>query len=159
MVDVFCDDTNCRWYQEGCCGRCVINICDGECEDFEDYHDDIEWQTPYWKRMGSVGKQYKVKFFGKKIERDGIVFFVDTNSEYATCTEEASGLSAGCLCDLNEELVEKIKSWLATDHPDLPPLDSLPEGAYRGGKLIPVETQKGETEDGKNDIRDDLGHA
>lgn len=144
MVDVFCDDTSCRWYQEGCCGRGVINICDGECEDFEDYHDDIEWQTPYWKRMGSVGKQYKVKFFGKKIERDGIAFFVDTNSEYATCTEEASGLNAGKLCDLDGERIEKVRDFMSKRHDDLPPIESLPTAVHKNGKIIPVEKMKGE---------------
>jgi hypothetical protein len=158
MVDVFCDNTDCRWYQGGCCGRGVINIFDGECEDFEDYHNDIEWKTPYWKRCGTVGMQCKVKFFGKKIERDGIAFFVDMNVDHAICTEESSGLAVCELCDLDGERIGKMKNWLAAEHPDFPPLESLPTAVYKNGKLIPVE-KKEETEDGKNDIRDDLGHA
>ena len=144
MTDVFCDNAYCKWNQGGCCVLDVISICDGECEDFEDYHDDIEWQTPYWKRMGTVGKQYKVKYFGKRIEIGEIAVFVDTKQEDAMCTEETSGLGAGCLCDLNEERVEKIKSRLATNPQDLPPLESLPTAVYKNGKIIPVEKKEAE---------------
>jgi hypothetical protein len=86
--------------------------------------------------------QYKVKFFGKKIERDGIAFFVDANSEHAICTEESSGLAACELCDLDGERIGKVRDVLSKSHDNLPPLESLPTAVYKNGKLIPVEKKE-----------------
>ena len=137
-MTVFCQLEECKWNKNGECDRGVISLdCDGECEDFESYLDDAEWQKPYWKRMidRETKQVYRVLFYGKEIEIKGIKFFVDVNSDYATATEEITGLNAGKRCEL-ERRMEKIIEYIPKCNP---PLETLPIGEYdkKTGKVKP----------------------
>ena len=146
-MTVFCQSEECRWYKGGECDRGVISLdCDNECEDFESYLDDAEWQKPYWKRLidGETKQIYRVLFHGKEIEIKGIKFFVDNNSDYAIATEETTGLGCGQRCDL-ESRIEKIIDNIS--RANYPPLETLPIGEYdkKTRRVKPNQTeQKGE---------------
>lgn len=140
-MTVFCQVDECRYNQNGVCDRGVISLdYDGECEDFESYLDDAEWQKPYWKRMiDREPKQvYRVLFHGKEIEIKGVKFFVDVNSDYASATEKTTGLNCGSRCGL-ESRIEKI----IEDIPkmNIPPLETLPIGEYdqKTGRVKPKQ--------------------
>jgi hypothetical protein len=108
----------------------VISLdCDGQCGDYEDYRDDKEWQTPYWKRLMCRDPKQAVRclFHGKEIEIGGIKFFVDVKGDYTYATEKTTGLSAGRVGEL-ENRIEKIR--LSIEKCDFPPLDTLPIGEY-----------------------------
>jgi hypothetical protein len=70
---------------------------DGECEDFEDYRNDTEWQTPFWKRMldRERNREVRVQYKGKEFETGGRVFYIDSNSYFATLTDKETGLACG----------------------------------------------------------------
>lgn len=147
MTTVYCSSEECRWNKNGECDRGVITLdCDNECSDFESYLDDAEWQKPYWKRLinKETRKVYIVQFRGKEIEVKGRKFFVDVNSDYATATDEITGLNAGSRCDL-ESRIDKIIE-LASKL-DMPPLESLPIGLYdeETRRVLPMQgTSNGE---------------
>ena len=130
-MTVFCQSEECKWNKCGECNRGVISLdCDNECEDFESYLDDAEWQKPYWKRMmlnGKADETCRVLFHGKEIEIKGIKFFVDVNSDYASATEETTGVNCGNRCEL-EKRIDKIIENIAKC--DMPPLETLPIGEY-----------------------------
>ena len=129
-MTVYCQSEECKWNKCGECDRGVISLdCDNECEDFESYLDYAEWQKPYWKRIEDIKTKrvYRVLFRGKEIEIKGLKFFVEVKSDYASATEENSGLNCGERCEL-EGRIEKIIENLAKL--DLPPLESLPIGEY-----------------------------
>ena len=45
-MTVYCQSDECRFNKDGECNRGVISLdCDNECEDFESYTDDPEWQN------------------------------------------------------------------------------------------------------------------
>ena len=138
-MTVFCQAEECKWNQDGECNRGVISLdLDNECEDFESYLDDAEWQKPYWKRMidRTADQVYRVLFHGKEIEINGRKFFVDTKSAHALVTEETTGMGCGHRDEL-EGRFEKIIE--AIEKSDLPPLESLPIGEYdrKTGKVKP----------------------
>ena len=146
-MTVYCQSEECKWNKCGECDRGVISLdCDNECEDFESYLDDAEWQKPYWKRIEDrkTKRVYRVLFRGKEIEIKGLKFFVDVNSYYASATEENSGLNCGERKRL-EERIEKIIEKLAKL--DLPPLESLPIGEYdkKTGKVTSKQDAEGNT--------------
>lgn len=127
---VFCQSEDCKFNKNGECDRGVISLdFENECEDFESYLGDAEWQKPYWKRMidQETKQVYRVLFHGKEIELNGLKFFVDTNSDYASVTEETTGLNAGHRDQL-ESRIEKIIEFISKS--DLPPLETLPIGEY-----------------------------
>ena len=129
-MTVYCQSEECRWNKNGECDRSCISLdYDNECEDFESYLDDAEWQKPYWKRLvdRETKHVYRVLFHGKEIEIKGLKFFVDVKSDYAYATEESTGLNCGYGCEL-EGRIEKIIDAIAKL--DLPPLESLPVGEY-----------------------------
>ena len=143
-MTVYCQSEECRYYRYGQCGKDVIFLdCDNECDDFESYLDDEEWQKPYWKRMcDSETKQvYRALFHGKEIEIQGVKFFVDNNSDYAYATESTTGLNVGARCNL-ENRIEKIKEFLSKN--DLQALESLPIREYdeKTGKSKPKEAEE-----------------
>lgn len=146
-MTVFCQSEECRWNKSGECDRGVISLdCYNECEDFESYLDDAEWQKPYWKRLidRETKQVYRVLFHGKEIEIKGMKFFVDVNSDYAMTTEETTGMGCGKRCDL-ESSIEKIIEHIAKF--DMPPLETLPIGEYdvKTRKVTPKQAeQKGE---------------
>ena len=129
-MTVFCQSDECRFNQNGICGKDAIDITyDNECDAFESYLDDAEWQKPYWKRMidRETNQIYRVLFHGKEIELKGLKFFVDTNSYYASVTEATTGLNAGER-DKLESRIEKIIDFVSKF--DQPPLEMLPIGEY-----------------------------
>ena len=107
MTTVYCNNSECKYLKDGMeCGRIMLNLDeDGECEDFEDYHDDKEWQTPFWKRMidGERKKEVRVEYKGKELEVGGRIFCVDSNSYYATLTDKETGLDCGKMSMFNED--------------------------------------------------------
>ena len=143
-MTVYCDNDECKWNQNYECNRGVISLdCDGECEDFESYLDDAEWQKPYWKRLvdRETNQVYRVLFHGKEIEIKGVKFFVDVSNEYASATEETTGLNCGSRGEL-ERRIDKIIENLTKFN--LPPLDTLPVGEY-DKKTRKVRQKEGET--------------
>ena len=95
------------------CGCALISLDeDGECESFEDYHNDKEWQTPFWKRMldRERNQECRVKYIGKEIETGGRIFYIESNSYHASLTDKETGLACGDMAQLNEnvDIVGKI---------------------------------------------------
>ena len=129
-MTVFCYSDECRFNKNGVCGKEAINITYGnECDDFESYRGDAEWKKPYWKRK--IDKETKQIFrelcYGKEIELDGMKFFVDSKSEYASVTEETTGHNCGergKLLSRIEKIIEFVSKF------DQPPLETLPIGEY-----------------------------
>ncbi len=115
MTKVLCWKDECKYLTDGCvCGCAVISLDeDGECENFEDYHNDKEWQTPFWKRMldRERNQECRVKYIGKEIETGGRIFYIESNSYYASLTDKETGLLCGTMAKLNEnvDIVGKIK--------------------------------------------------
>ena len=115
MTTVLCWRDDCKFLKDcSVCGCSSISIDeDGRCELFADYHDDEEWQTPFWKRMldRENKREVRVKCFGKKIEMSGEVFFIEDNSYHANITENDTGLACGNMAQLNEnvDIIGKIK--------------------------------------------------
>ena len=115
MTKVLCWKDECKYLTDGSvCGCALISLDeDGECETFEDYHNDKEWQTPFWKRMldRERNQECRVKALGKKIEVGGRTFFMESRGYYAHLTDAETGLICGDLARLNEndDLVDKIK--------------------------------------------------
>lgn len=142
-MTVYCQSEECKWNKNGECDRGVISLdCDNECEDFESYLGDAEWQKPYWKRLvdRETNRVYRVLFHGKEIEIKGVKFFVDVNSDYASATEESTGLNCGSRCDLEpriDKIIENISNCA------FPPLETLPIGEYdkETRKVKPMEDQ------------------
>ena len=129
-MTVYCQSDECRFNKDGECNRGVISLdCDNECEDFESYTDDPEWQKPFWKRLidRKTKTIYRVLFRGKEIEVKGRKFFVDTNSDYAMTTDEITGMGCGQKQDL-ESRIEKILENISKCN--IPPLETLPIGIY-----------------------------
>ena len=127
---VYCQSEYCRWNAGYQCNRGAISLdLDNECEDFESYLDDEEWKSPYWKRMidHETKQVFRVLYHGKKIEMDGVNFFVGSNSDYAIATEETTGLSCGQICDIESRIgtiIEKMPGF------NLRLLEELPVGVY-----------------------------
>lgn len=144
MTTVYCSSEDCKWYRNGECDRGSITLdYDNECDDFESYLDTDEWQKPYWKRMidREIEQIYRVSFHGKEIEIKGVKFFVDDNSDFATATEETTGLNAGRRCDLERNIDRIIE---AISKGQIPPLETLPIGEYDPvtGKITPKEGER-----------------
>lgn len=130
MSTVYCYSEDCKYFLHGVCGRDSIDLdYDNQCEDYESYLDDEEWQKPYWKRMldRETKQVYRSLYHGKEIEIQGLKFFIDVNGDYANATEATTGLSVGHRCDI-ENRIDKIKEFISKT--DLPPLESLPIGKY-----------------------------
>ena len=114
MTKVLCWKDECKYLTDGSvCGCAVISLDeDGECETFEDYHNDKEWQTPFWKRMldRERNQECRVKYIGKEIETCGRIFYIESNSYYAALTDKETGLRCGDMAQLNEnvDIVGKI---------------------------------------------------
>jgi hypothetical protein len=129
-MTVYCQSEECKYFRYGECGKDSIFLnYDNECDDYESYLNEEEWQKPYWKRMRDrVTKQeYRALYYGKEIEIQGLKFFIDVNSDYAYATEATTGLSVGARCDI-ENRIDKIKEFLSKT--DLLSLESLPIGEY-----------------------------
>jgi hypothetical protein len=115
MTKALCWKDECKYLTDGSvCGRAVISLDeDGECENFEDYHDDAEWQTPFWKRMfdRERNQECRVKYIGKEIETGGRIFYIEINGYYASITDKETGLKCGDMAqfDDNVDIVGKIK--------------------------------------------------
>lgn len=110
-MSVGCWNENCKYHEHGWCKSEHIVIGeDRDCETFEDYHEEAEWQTPFWKRIidRDTKKIGRVKFFGKEIEVHGRIFFVESKSDYATVTDKETGLLCGEFYKLDEKRVETI---------------------------------------------------
>lgn len=131
-MTVYCQSDDCRYYKDGECDRRIISLdCDNECEDYESYHDDAEWQKPFWKRMRDPKTKqiFRVLYYGKEVEVNGRKFFVESTSSYAFATDAITGLGA---CQ-QEDLPKRIEKILeAVAKLDIPPLESLPIGEYDG---------------------------
>lgn len=114
MTTVLCWRDDCKFLKDGSvCGCPSISIDeDGRCELFADYHDDEEWQTPFWKRMldRENKRECRVKYFGKELETGGRIFYIESNSYYARLTDKETGLACGSMAQLNEnvDIVSKI---------------------------------------------------
>lgn len=129
-MTVYCQSDECRFNKDGECNRGVISLdCDNECEDFESYLNDPEWQKPFYKRLidPKTKKIYRVLYRGKDIEVKGRKFYVDTDSSYALATDEITGLGCGQRKDL-ESRIDKILENISKCN--IPPLDTLPVGIY-----------------------------
>ena len=143
-MTVYCDADSCRYNKNYECYRGTIYLdSDGECQEFENLYDDPEWQKPYWKRTidRDTNQVYRVLSHGKGIEIKGVKFFVDINNDYATATEETTGLSCGSKCDLEERIDKIIESVAKVT---LPPLETLPIGEYdnKTGKVKPKQEEQ-----------------
>ena len=114
MTRVLCWRDDCKYLTDGSvCGCAVISLDeDGECESFEDYHDDEVWQTPFWKRMLALEskKECREKYLGKELEFGGRIFYIESNSYHASLTDKETGLACGSVAQLNEnvDIVGKI---------------------------------------------------
>ena len=55
-------------------------------------------------------RECRVKYLGKKIETGGRIFYIESNSYYATLTDKETGLDCGTMAQLNEnaDIVGKI---------------------------------------------------
>lgn len=130
-MSVGCWNENCKYHEHGWCKSEHIVIGeDRDCETFEDYHEEEEWKTPFWKRMFDcdTAKNARVKFYGKEIEVHGRIFFVESKSDYATVTDKETGLSCGEFHKLDEERVKKIneraKRWCPIEELPIAQFDS-----------------------------------
>lgn len=114
MTRVLCWRDDCKYLSNGSeCGCACISLDeDGECENFEDYHNDKEWQVPFWKRMldRERNRECRVKYIGKEIEMGGRIFYIESNSYYAGLTDKDTGLNCGNIAQLNEnvDIIGKI---------------------------------------------------
>ena len=114
MTKVLCWKDECKYLTDGSvCGCALISLDeDGECENFKDYHDDKEWQTPFWKRMWDRERKQecRVKALGKELEIGGRVFYIESNSYYASLTDKETGWICGDIARLNEndDIIGKI---------------------------------------------------
>lgn len=110
-MSVNCWNEECKHYEHGWCKSEHIVIGeDCNCETFEDYHKEAEWQTPFWKRMRDeeTGKIARVKFYGKEIELHGRTVFVESKSAYASVTDKETGLLCGELGQIDKMRIEII---------------------------------------------------
>lgn len=134
MTRVLCWRDDCKFLANGSeCGCACISLDkDGECENFKDYHDDKEWQTPFWKRMldREHNKECRVEYLGKEIETGGRIFYIESNSYYASLTDKETGLNVGNLAQLNEnaDIIGKINEAAKK----YAPVTDLPVAAYDG---------------------------
>lgn len=143
---VLCHSIECKWYNGGECDRGVISLdLDNECECFESYLDEAEWQKPFWKRMidRETKQAYRVLFHGKEIEIKGRKFFVDNNSDYAIVTDGITGLGCGQKSELETRIdliIERCPKF------DIPLLETLPIGEYdtKTGKVTPKQDNPAE---------------
>ena len=132
MTTVYCNNSECKFLKNGVvCDRTNLSLNeDGECEIFEDYHNDPEWQTVFWKRMFDRERNIacRVEYVGKELEFGGRVFYVEDRQYYARLTDKETGLKVGTLADINEnvdivgKIKEKAKEWS--------PLMDLPIALY-----------------------------
>ena len=126
---VFCNRYDCKYQNKGECNAEIIRLDeDGECEAYENYLDQKEWQTPYWKRMNDEknNRVCRVKWFGQEFEVKGRKFYADEKGDYVIVTDGATGLSCGQKCYI-EERIDKIIELAATIKP---PLEELPIATY-----------------------------
>ena len=147
-MTVFCQAEEGKWYKDGECDRGTISLdCDNECECFESYLDDAEWQKPYWKRLinRDTKQIYRVLFHGKEIEVKGRKFYVDVNSDYAIATDGITGLGCGHICEVENRL-DQIIELCSKNY--IPPLETLPIGEYDEKTRKVTPKQDNETEKG-----------
>lgn len=140
---VFCEAEDCKWFKDGECCRGTISLDDyKECQDFESYLDEAEWQKPFWKRMLSKDTKeiFRVLFHGKEFEMKGLKLFVESNSDYATVTEGTTGLGVGEKHEL-EKKIDKVIEYMSKN--TLTPLEELPIGEYdkKTGAVKPKQTE------------------
>ncbi len=129
-MKVYCCKDDCKYIKDNFCESEIICINDdGNCDDFESYLEEKEWQTPYWKRMldKDNNKVCRVQYRGKKFEINGRTFFVDYKSDYAIVTDFLTGLSCGEVCRLDNKRVDAI---IHAAQKVEPPLEDLPIAIY-----------------------------
>ena len=114
MTTVYCNNSECKYLKDGLeCSRAMLSLDeDGECEDFEDYRNDTEWQKVFWKRMfdRENKRECRVAYHGKELMVGGRIFYVDSNSHYAILTDKETGFACGDIARLNEndDIIGKI---------------------------------------------------
>ncbi len=90
-----CRADNCIFNQKGLCQIKPSIDENYECELFFDYRGSLEYQEEHWKAILKDGKKYKVRSFGRRAEKDGIVFYYYDKelTKSSLCTEEYTGRS------------------------------------------------------------------
>lgn len=128
-MKVFCNRYDCRYQNEGECNAEIISLDeDGECEDYESYLEQKEWQTPYWKRMrdDKNSRTCRVQYYGKQIEINGRKFYIDENSNFAIATDGETGCSCGQTLYVEERFDQIVKAAASVETP----LEELPIATY-----------------------------
>lgn len=88
---------------------------DGECDCFEDYHKDPEYQTIYFKACFTDGETYKRIARGRKIVCNGFTLYYEAKdlTPETWCTEETSGVGAEYSKFTSPELAVRIRMSIA----------------------------------------------
>lgn len=128
-MKVMCWNEECKYCLNGHCSLNELTIDEGcECECFESYFDDPEWQVPFWKRMidRDNNRLCRVQFRGKEFKVKGRKFFVENRSDYALVTDAKTGLGCGTVAALEDRIDRIIEIGDKVE----PLLESLPIATY-----------------------------
>jgi hypothetical protein len=142
---VWCDCQECKYNEEGqCIGEVICLDQDGECEDFESYLEEKEWQTPYWKRMldRDNNRVCRVQYYGNEFEVKGRKFYVDFKGEYSSVTDGETGLACGRKSEI-ESRIDKISKAAQSVKPRL---EELPIATYNDKTRKFTYESEGDTE-------------
>lgn len=113
---IFCYAWECINNQNGYCTRNEVTLNDDrECTDYEDYAKSPEYKTEFWKAIEDNGKPYKQKDYGKRAEKNGVVFFyLDKElNENTRITEEKTGRLMAYRHLERDDILSKIEKTLA----------------------------------------------
>ena len=118
---VYCEACDCVCNSEGLCDVESISLDeDCQCRDYENYRKAKEWQSPFWKRMldkDSNNRICRVRYYGKRIEVNERVFFVESREKYAILTDEITGMSAGSFDNIQKNFDRVVEAARKVDVP------------------------------------------
>ena len=122
MTEILCCTRGCTFNRFGLCKASSITISDGECHDLCLYDELPEYREVFWiatkrKKEKSV---YREKRIGKRILVDSYVFYTDEYDrypDYCYLTEERTGINAGSLSFVRENIQEVMER--AAELPDV----------------------------------------
>lgn len=128
MAEIKCYADTCKYWQEGNYCSCIeIEINEySKCDSYVYYKESEKWQTLFWKSMHDAKDKNKigrVKYFGKEIEIEGRIFYVEGKSSFSPVTDKETGRYCGELWEVNNPRFVKKIAELAKNYP---PVMSLP---------------------------------
>ncbi len=122
---MYCRAEDCKWWKDLKCSREEITItCSNECKTYVCYTDTDAYKEVFWKACGTKENAYREKWHGKRISIGGLEFYTEDDDRcgWAKLTEKQTGMSTGCLMDI-ENKIDEIKSKI----PDYPDVTSYPK--------------------------------